>query len=141
MQALGRTRAWAVHGSGMDELSTAGPSEVQEVHRRRHPRLHPRSGRTRPRARARSTNCAAATAPTNAQILTGILDGSVRGAKREIVELNAAAGFVVTGLAPDMRAGLALAREQLDTGRALDKAARAPALQREPPEPGGRSFC
>jgi anthranilate phosphoribosyltransferase len=57
----------------------------------------------------------------NARILTAILDGSLRGPKRDIVELNAAAGFVVTGLAADLPAGLALAREQLDAGRALAK--------------------
>ena len=31
LRALGRERAWAVHGDGMDELATTGPSEVHEV--------------------------------------------------------------------------------------------------------------
>src|SRR5215210_2660598 len=31
LRALGRQRAWAVHGDGMDELATTGPSEVYDV--------------------------------------------------------------------------------------------------------------
>ena len=29
--SLERQRAWAVHGDGMDELATTGPSEVHDV--------------------------------------------------------------------------------------------------------------
>jgi anthranilate phosphoribosyltransferase len=57
----------------------------------------------------------------NAAILTAILDGRERGPKRDIVLFNAAAGFVITGLAPDLAAGLALGREQIASGRALEK--------------------
>ena len=52
---------------------------------------------------------------------TAILDGTERGPRRDIVLLNAAAGFVITRLAPDLPAGLALAREQIATGVALGK--------------------
>jgi anthranilate phosphoribosyltransferase len=57
----------------------------------------------------------------NAVILTAIVDGTERGPKRDIVLFNAAAGFVITGLAADLGAGLGLAREQIDSGRALEK--------------------
>ena len=57
----------------------------------------------------------------NAAILAAIIDGSERGPKRDIVLFNAAAGFVITGLAADLAAGLALAREHIDSGRALEK--------------------
>jgi anthranilate phosphoribosyltransferase len=120
LQALGRTRAWAVHGSGMDELSTAGTSEVREVTAAgiRAFTLDPAALGI---ARATLEELRGGERAANAQILTAILDGSLRGTKREIVELNAAAGFVVTGLAADLATGLALAREQLDAGRALAK--------------------
>jgi anthranilate phosphoribosyltransferase len=126
LQALGRTRAWAVHGDGMDELATTGPSEVHDV--------SPAGVRSfavnaselgLPLARLedlRGSDCAG-----NARILTGILDGSVRGPQRDLVALNAAAGFVVAGLAPDLPGGLALVREQIDSGAAL---AKLEALQR-----------
>ena len=62
LAVLGRAHAWAVHGSGMDELSLTGPSEVREVVARRRARVHRRSARTRSARSARSTTCAAAIA-------------------------------------------------------------------------------
>lgn len=120
LRALGRARAWAVHGDGMDELATTGPSEVHDV--------TPSGVRAFtitpdelgiPRADLASLRGDGR--EENARILAGILDGTVRGPKRDIVELNAAAGFVIAGLAPDLAAGLAQARERLDSGAALAK--------------------
>ena len=64
----------------------------------------------------RGGDCAA-----NAAILTAILDGTERGPRRDLVLLNAAAGFVITSLAPDLAAGLDLARAQVESGGALAK--------------------
>ena len=63
----------------------------------------------------------------NARILLGILEGTERGPKRDLVLLNAAAGLVITSLAPDLAAGLELAREQINSGQAR---ARLDALRR-----------
>ena len=60
------------------------------------------------------------TAPADAALLIAILEGRERGPKRDIVLLNAAAGLVITGLAADLTAGLALAGEALDSGAARD---------------------
>ena len=57
----------------------------------------------------------------NARILLAILGGSERGPKRDTVLLNSAAGFVIAGLADDLAAGIAHAREQIASGRALAK--------------------
>jgi anthranilate phosphoribosyltransferase len=54
----------------------------------------------------------------NARILLGILEGTERGPKRDLVLFNAAAGLVITGLSADLGAGLELAREQIASGRA-----------------------
>ncbi|HEY6071612.1 MAG TPA: hypothetical protein VIU85_09585, partial [Chthoniobacterales bacterium] len=51
----------------------------------------------------------------------GILSGKISGAKRDMTIVNAAGGFVVAGLAKDLKAGIELAREELDSGRALEK--------------------
>jgi anthranilate phosphoribosyltransferase len=120
LAVLGRAHAWAVHGSGMDELSLTGPSVVQEV--------------VDGIVRERMIDPAALGLPTckvedlrggdrheNAAILTAILEGTERGPKRDLVLFNAAAGFVITSLAPDLAAGLDLAREQIASGRALAK--------------------
>ena len=120
LAVLGRARAWAVHGSGMDELSLCGPSEICEVADGKvtERTLHPQTLGLPPcdLAELRGGDRAA-----NARILLAILDGSDTGARRDLVLLNAAAGFVITGLAPDLPAGLALAREQIESRRALAK--------------------
>ena len=120
LAALGRRRAWAVHGSGMDELSLCGPSEVREM----------RDGKISafvvdPREvglpRCRLELLHGGGRAENAATLRAILDGSEIGARREVVLLNAAAGFVITGLAPDLLTGVRLGVEQIVSGGALAK--------------------
>jgi anthranilate phosphoribosyltransferase len=60
-------------------------------------------------------------ARTNAETITQILAATETGPKRDLVIANAAAGFVVAGLASEMNAGIAMAREQIASGRALEK--------------------
>jgi len=121
LAGLGRTRAWAVHGEtadgrGMDELSTLGPNHVVEA----------AAGSVRavdlvsPLPRPASLNqLAGGDAATNAEILESVVRGETRGPRRDLVVLNAAAGLMVTGLAPDLAGALDLAAETLDSGRAL----------------------
>jgi anthranilate phosphoribosyltransferase len=120
LAVLGRAHAWAVHGSGMDELSLTGPSAVHEVI----------NGLVRERtvdpAALGLRACAledlrGGDRVENARLLTAILDGTERGPKRDIVLLNAAAGFVIVGLAANLPAGLTLARNQIDSGQASAK--------------------
>ncbi len=124
---LGRRRAWAVHGSsgpvrsgGVDELSTLGVNHycvvadgVVSAHT-----LDP-GALGFPRAELEDLR--GGDRDENARILTGILAGRIHGARRDVVMLNAAAGFVVCGLARDMADGIAWAHEQLESGRALGK--------------------
>lgn len=120
LAGLDRARAWAVHGSGMDELSLTGPSLVHEVRAGviREFEVNPRDLDLCP---CHVMSLRGGDRAENAAILRAILDGSDTGPKRDMVLLNAAAGFVVAGLAPDLPAGLALAREQIASGRALAK--------------------
>src|SRR5439155_20454431 len=57
----------------------------------------------------------------NAATIDGILSGKISGAKRDMTIVNAAGGFVVAGLARDRKDGIQLAREEIDSGRALEK--------------------
>lgn len=120
LSALGRKHAWVVNGNGMDEISLSGPTTVCEV----------KDGVAKNFTLDPSTlglqTCAVedlhgGDKVRNAQILTAILDGSERGPKRDIVVLNAAAGFVVSGLAADITAGIGKAVEIIDSGKALAK--------------------
>ena len=123
---LGRRLAWAVHGSsgsagsGVDELTTLGVNRycaVKEAVVSAH-QLDPEPLGF-PRAQIEELHGGDST--QNARILTGVLSGQIHGPKRDTVILNAAAGFVVCGLAPDLAAGIAHADEQLKSGRALAK--------------------
>ncbi|MBX6378941.1 MAG: anthranilate phosphoribosyltransferase, partial [Clostridia bacterium] len=51
-------------------------------------------------------------------IALAVLRGE-RGPRRDVVLLNAAAALVAAGAAADLRAGVALAAESIDGGRAL----------------------
>jgi len=121
LRLLGRKRAWALNSQGADEIMPFESTDVVETYDGEAGReflIHPWHLGVEPCAieELHGGDCAA-----NAKILIGILDGSIKGGKRDIVLLNAAAGFALTGLAHDMHAGMALANEQIDSGRALEK--------------------
>jgi len=122
---LGRKGAWVVHGSagegqGMDELSTLGLNEVYQLEdgqlseMKVDPKLLGFSN-------AKLEDLVGGDAAENAIILEGVLAGTIKGAKREIAVLNAAAGFVITGKAADLAAGREFAEELLNRGAAHAK--------------------
>ena len=120
LRVIGRRRAWAVHGQGTDELTLTGPSEVQSVE----------NGEVRGFTLAPEDYGLQKCAPDdlrggdrteNARILHAILSGAEKGPKRDIVLLNTAAAALISGVVPTLEAGLALAREAIDSGRALAK--------------------
>ncbi len=54
----------------------------------------------------------------NAAILEGILKGDIHGPKRDVVLLNAAAALWVDGKARDMKEGIEMAKEAIDSAKA-----------------------
>ena len=115
---LGTERAFVVHGSdGLDEITISGESKISEV----------RDGDVRtyyvtpedfgiPRAPISAIQ--GGDARRNAQIIRDILSG-VRGTRYDVVLLNAAAGLVVGGKSGGLRDGIDLARESIESGKAL----------------------
>jgi anthranilate phosphoribosyltransferase len=113
---LGAEHAWVVHGSGIDELTTAGATTVAEF----------KDGRVRsfevvpedaglPRA---TLDALKGGEPAhNAALMRGVLAGET-GPLRDVVLLNAAAGFIIAGRAADLREGAAIAADALDSGKA-----------------------
>lgn len=61
------------------------------------------------------------TAEKNAEILRNILSGKEKGAKRDIVLLNAGAAIYANGKAGSIKEGIEKARESIDSGMALKK--------------------
>jgi anthranilate phosphoribosyltransferase len=125
LRQLGRERAWVVHGLaeedvGMDDVSICGPTTIAEL---RDDKITSAVLDAHWLGIARSTlaELRGGGREENAASLKGILAGEITGAKRYLVVINAANGFVVAGLARDLNDGIALAREQIDSGRALAK--------------------
>jgi anthranilate phosphoribosyltransferase len=123
LHELGRVKAWAVHGttedgSGMDEISTLGPTKIAQVEFGKFSEmvLQPGDLNLGP---ATLEDLKGGDAKENAAILTGILAGEIKGAKRDIVLVNAAAGFQITGQATSWEDALEQATAAIDDGGAL----------------------
>ena len=109
--------AWVVHGAdGLDELSTTGPSFVAQI----------KDGNltsfevTPEQAglpRATLADIKGGDPAHNAAALRGLLDGAP-SPYRDIVLLNAAAALVVAARAGDLKDGVRLAADEIDSGRA-----------------------
>jgi anthranilate phosphoribosyltransferase len=127
LRRMGRRRVWAVHGAGgMDELSTLGETRVSRSDEASGAVTHT-DVRPEDAGLARVAHLAdlrGGTPAENARTLVGILEGETIGPRRDLVLLNAAAGFVVTGLETDLEAGRARAEESIDSGRARRLLAR-----------------
>jgi anthranilate phosphoribosyltransferase len=118
--ALGATRAFVVHGAGgVDELSPAGPNLVCEV----------ADGRVRRREidplelgipRCAPGDLRGGSPDENAQTIREIFAGA-DGGRRDAVLLNAAGAIAAGGHAKDLRDGLDVAREALDSGAAGER--------------------
>jgi len=120
LRHLGRSRAWAVHGSGADELTLAGPAEAIAIDRNS---LTPIkiSPSTLGLPYAPVEALKGGDKSENAALLEAILSHTEKGPKSLVVALNAAAGFVVAGLANTLEEGLTKATELLQSGQALEK--------------------
>ena len=114
--SLGATRAWVVYGDGLDELTTAGETQVAEW-RNGAVRLFTITPEAVGLPRATLADLRGGPPDHNAAALTALLAGAV-GPYRDIVLLNAAAAFLVADKVETLREGLALAQTSIDSGAA-----------------------
>jgi len=125
LRQLGRERAWVVHGlgdngAGMDDISISGATTIADLNEGQvNSAVLDVSWLGVPRASIAELE--GGNARQNAETIEGILSGKIRDAKRDMTVVNAAGGFVVAGLAKDLKGGVDLAREEIDSGRALEK--------------------
>jgi anthranilate phosphoribosyltransferase len=118
---LDARRAFVVHGAfGVDELSPAGPNLVCEVV----------DGVVSEReidpldlgvARCAPEDLRGGSPAENAAAIRAILSGEEHGARRDAILLTAAGAIAAGGHADDLRDGLELARETLDSGAAAER--------------------
>jgi len=117
---LDAVHALVVHGvDGLDELTLTGPSRVAEVRDRR-VSCFDVDPRALGFARCAPDDLRGGDAEENAKIGREVLTGRA-GPARDVVLLNAGAAIHVAGRAATLAAGVALARESIDSGRALGK--------------------
>ncbi len=117
LQQLGTEKAWLVHGSdGTDEITICGPTAVAALENGKitSREIHPEDAGL-PVHNFR--DILGGTPEENATAMSALLDGAA-GAYRDAVLLNAAAALVVADKAADLKDGVALARESIDSGKA-----------------------
>jgi anthranilate phosphoribosyltransferase len=117
LKNLGAQSVWVVHGSdGLDEITLSGPTFVAALENG-----EIRSFEVTPEQAGLSRTATAALkggdANANAEALRGVLAGKP-GPFRDVALLNAAAALMVAGRAPDLKAGMALGAQSLDSGAA-----------------------
>ncbi len=132
LQRQGLDHAWVVHGAGLDELTTTGPSTVLALldGSIREFSIDPAQLGLQP---ATADDLRGGGPDENAAVVERVLGGE-RGPHRDIVALNAAAGLVVGGAVVDIAAGLEAAAAAIDDGcaqRALDALVRVSQAQAE----------
>ena len=132
LKILGSRRVLVVHGhDGMDEITLTAPTRCSEL----------KDGVVRTYdidpTRYFGDFCApedlaGGTPADNAVITRGILCGDIRGPKRNIVLINAAASLIAAGLAGSIEDGIGKSETSIDSGAALDKLDRLIAYSRAP---------
>lgn len=120
LNLLGTRRAFVVHGhDGLDEISVCAPTRVSEL----------RDGLVRTyditpeqffARQAEPEELLGGDPRTNADITLSILKGE-KGAKRDVVLINAAAALVAAEKAENTKDGIQLAEKAIDSGAALEK--------------------
>ena len=126
---LGSESAWVVHGDGMDELTTTGLNEIAALESGRI-ETFTLDARDLGLARVRHQDLAGGDSKDNASQMLALFGGA-QGPIRDVVSLNVAAALKIAGKVPDLAAGLALAGEAIDSGRAQAVLDRLIALTNE----------
>jgi anthranilate phosphoribosyltransferase len=116
LMELGSEHVMVVHGSGLDEITTTGPTQISTA----------QDGRVETVTiepadlgleKVDPASLHAADVEASARIIRSVLEGEP-GPARDIATLNAAAALVVAGVAADLADGLQKAGDAIDSGAA-----------------------
>ena len=121
---LGFERMLAVHGSdGLDEITLSGPTRICEI----------RDGEICDYLispsdfgipRAKTSELCGGSPAENAEQLKAILEGRLKGPKRDVVALNAAAAILVSDIAGSWQEAILKAEDSINSGAASEKLAK-----------------
>lgn len=128
-QRLGRESVWVVHGetgdgASVDELSTMGSNLIWKAGAYQDLQEEEIVAADFGFEKARLEHLVGGEPTDNADILTKILTGEDRGAKRDMVLLNAGAAIAAAGLSDHLEQGIEKARISIDSGKAFEKLER-----------------
>jgi anthranilate phosphoribosyltransferase len=120
LNQLGCRRGFVVHGSdGMDEVTLTGPSLIGEI-RDATVTTYTVAPEDFGFERCSLAELQGGDATCNAVIVRGVLAGEA-GPKRDVVLLNAGFALAAAGVVSEVPAGIELARQAIDSGRAEGK--------------------
>jgi anthranilate phosphoribosyltransferase len=123
LRLLGSTNAWVVHGSdGIDELTLSGVSHVAEL-KNGEIRLFDITPEEAGLERAEPDAIAGKSPAYNARELSLLLTGK-QSPYRDIVLYNSAAALLIAGKVENLLAGVMLAKEVIDSGKAKEALAK-----------------
>jgi anthranilate phosphoribosyltransferase len=121
LKNLGSRRVLVVHGlDGIDEISVCGDTRVSELH----------EGIVRTYNicpvdyfgdYADPKDLEGGEAADNAEILRRILRGEEKGPKLNVVLINAGASLLAASLCKDLKEGIEMSRQAIESGKALEK--------------------
>ena len=115
LKSFGSTDLWLVHGSdGLDEITTTGPTDIVELKNgtmRRFTITPEDAGLTR----VDGSSLKGGDAEHNAAALMAVLNGE-KSPYRDIALINAGGSLVVANQAKDIKEGVAMAANAIDTG-------------------------
>jgi len=120
LKSLGSKAAFVVHGTDhSDEISITGETAVSRLKDGaiEDCRLEPEDAGLK---KAKLEEIRGGKPHENAQMIKKILEGET-GPRRDVVLLNAAAVFVASRKVSDLKEGAEMARESIDSGRAMEK--------------------
>jgi anthranilate phosphoribosyltransferase len=120
LKSLGSKAAFVVHGTDhSDEISITGETAISRLKDGaiEDYRVEPEDAGLK---RAQLEEIRGGKPQENAQMIKKILEGET-GPRRDVVLLNAAAVFVASRKVSDLKEGVEMARESIDSGRAMNK--------------------
>lgn len=121
LKNLGLERALVVHGmDGMDEISITDVTKVTEL-KEGEIKTYFVSPEKFGIKRAKKEDLEGGTPSENAKLIKDILSGKVKGAKLDILLVNAGAALYVGKKAESVTEGIKIARETINSGKALAK--------------------
>ena len=121
LKKLGTESAWVVSGNKeYDELTTTGKNYIAEIKNNAIKEFEINSNELGLK-KSKKEDLIGGDSKKNAEIIKGILENNLLGAKKDIILLNSASALYINGKTKDIKSGLEIVNEIIESGKALKK--------------------